>query len=299
MNAELFLHIKEEYTEMLVDILSPYIYEGLNQLYKTSVDLAEKANDEKKDLLIFQKYLQSVDSWSQKVVEDETERIKRLSGTSAYLDDLVKSVVKSKILLLTYSNTISDVIGQAFFNTLSTPYFIHRCYIECAKDAHNNPYLFSHRTTTIDFKRNQMLIEKNIQCAIQRAINKILPITLITKEFLVNTVNIVPEPQKVELVGAPPVPAPAIPVFGGNALPQPTIPFGSKPLSEKKMDPTLEKQVMKIIKSDAQKSDHQKVNALMNLERMITSIEPSKIADLPIIFRLWLTLQVIITPILI
>ncbi|MCJ7637285.1 MAG: hypothetical protein MUO21_07330 [Nitrososphaeraceae archaeon] len=204
MNVTLFREIKNEYTEHLVDTLTPFIYEGLVSFYKEAVNISEDTKNRDKVLLIFQKLLQHIDGWTQHKIDEETNRIKQMSGTSEYLDDLVRSVIKSNIILLTYSNNVSNIVAQTFYNTLSTSNLVHRCYIECAKDAHNNPFLFYHDVEPMDLKRNQILIEKNIQNAIIRGIRKILPIGLILKEYLANTVNIIYEPPHVELIGEQP-----------------------------------------------------------------------------------------------
>ncbi|MEM0354121.1 MAG: hypothetical protein QXW79_00930 [Thermoplasmata archaeon] len=272
MNVHLFLEIKNEYTEHLVDTLTPYIYEGLNSIYKEAVRIAEETKTTDKTLLIFQKLLQSVSNWNQQRIEDETNRIKQLSNTSEYFDDLVKAVIKSNIILLSYSNTVSNVIAQTFYNSLTTPTFIHRCYTECAKDAHNNPYLFYHNIDPMDLKRNQIIVYKNIQQGIIRAIRKILPISMILKEYLVNSMNIIQEPPKIELVAST-QPEPTQATNISKEIPK----VEQKIISEKKpIDPKLEREVMKIIKSESVKTEQQKIRAIMNMDKIITSMESNK-----------------------
>lgn len=273
MNVPLFLEIKTEYTEHLVDTLTPYIYEGLNSIYHEADKIATQTNAKDKTLLCFQKLLESVNTWNQLRIEEETNRIKQMSNTADYLDKLVKAVIKSNIILLSYSNSISNLIGQTFYNTLTTQTFIHRCYTECAKDAHNNPYLFYADVNPMDIKRNQIIVKQNIREGIVRAIRKILPISMILEEYLVNSINIIQEPPKVELLGMPPNPAEqtgTLPKAAGE----------QKIASEKKVDPKLEKEVMKLIKSESAKSDKQKIQTLMGIEKIITSTEPNKLAEM-------------------
>lgn len=296
MNVALFLEIKQEYTEHLVDTLTPFIYEGLNSYYKQAVDIAEAEKSFNQTLLIFQKLLTAVDNWTQHKIEEETNRIKQMSGTSEYLDDLVRGVVKSNIILLTYSNNISNIVAQTFYNSLSTANLIHRCYIECAKDAHNNPYLFFHDVNPMDLKRNQIMIEKNIQTAIVRGIRKILPIGLMLKEYLSNSINIICEPPNVELVGHDPskpqdIMAPAIkpdqqvpilspkgtktpqkpvvqapiPVPVQTQVPQPQ----SKAISDKKTK--IEQDILKMVKTENEKSDKEKVKALIQMDKIVNA----------------------------
>jgi len=245
MNVSLFLEIKNEYTEHLIDTISPFIYEGMNSIYREAVRIAEETDSKDKILLIFQKLLQSVPQWNQIKIEEETNRIKTASNTSEYLDDLVKAVIKSNIILLSYSNSISNLIGQTFYNNFTTAVFIHRCYTECAKDVYNNPYLFFHDVGQMDFKRNQIIIQQNIQSGIGRAIRKILPISIILKEYLVNSVNICDQVKK----------------------------------NDTHVNEKLQKEVMNIIKTDANKSDKQKVKSIITIDKILNSIENKKPKD--------------------
>ena len=306
MNVALFLEIKNEYTDHLVDTLTPYIYEGLTSIYKEAVRLEEEINKKGKVLMIFQKLLQSIDNWSQQRIIEETQRIKQLSNTSDYLDDLIKAVIKSNIILLAYSNNVSNVIGQSFYNSLTTTTFIHRCYTECAKDSHNNPYLFFHDVAPMDYKRNQIIIQKNIQSGIIKSVRKILPISMILKEYLINSMNIIQEPTKIELIESKTfenVANPSNNMMGMNIqnTNNPNINVTASNISgqknqglnisgfnrsnpnlsdknnlENKIDSKLEKEVMNIIKSESIKTDKQKIKAIMNLDKMLTSIESNK-----------------------
>jgi hypothetical protein len=247
MNISLFLEIKNEYNEHLVDILTPYIYEGLTSIYNGAVRIGNETNKQKSTLIIFQKLLQGVDTWNQKQIIEETNRIKQASNTSEYFDDLVKAVIKSNIILLTYSNTVSSTIAQSFYNSFNVNTFIHRCYTECAKDAHNNPFLFYYDPDhPMEHKRNQLIVQQNIETGIKRAIRKILPISIILKEYLANSVNIINEPFN----------------------------------KETKNNDEIQKEVMKILKSENVKSEKQKIQDIMNIDKIISSIkQDNKISD--------------------
>lgn len=274
MNVSLFLEIKNEYTEHLVETLTPYIFEGLKSIYDSASRLANEQNYPDRTLIIFQKYLISVADWNQTRIEEETNRIKHNSNTIDYLDDLIKAVIKSNIILLAYTNSISNLIGQTFYNTLTTSSLIHRCYMECAKDAHNYPFLFydGDDLGPIDVKRNQALINTNIRNGITRAIRKILPLSLILKEYLINSVNIIQEAPKIELVGRPE------PIFGEIPEPfeNPKLTSEKKFQNENKIDPVIEKGVLSILKSENNKTEKQKIQAILNLDKIINNMEQSK-----------------------
>ena len=272
MNVAIFLEIKNEYTEHLVETLTPYIYEGLTSIYREAVKIADDTNNKDKTLLIFQKLLQSIDIWNQVRINEETNRIKQLSNTADYLDDLVKAVIKSNIILLTYSNNVSNIIGQSFYNTFATSSFIHRCYTECGKDSHNNPYLFFHDIDPMDYKRNQIIIQQHIQSGITRAVRKILPISMILKEYLINSINIIQEPPKIELLGTNgKVLEPTNPQLN-NAATQLALPN----ISDKKIDEKMEKAIVKAIKTENNKTDQQKVQTIMEIDKLMGNIKPTK-----------------------
>jgi hypothetical protein len=134
----------------------------------------------------------------------------------------------------------------------------------------------------MDSKRNQIIIQQNIKKGIIRAVRKILPISMILKEYLVNSINIIQEPAKVELIGKPEV----CNLFGEPGLPVPVVPVKEppgifqprsekRPVTEPKNNGTkLENEIMNIIKTDGVKTDKQKIQDLMNIDKIITSIEP-------------------------
>lgn len=261
------LEQKNELTEHLTETLTPYIYEGLMCIYKDARNIAQESKCQDKTLLIFQKLLQAINGWNQLRINEETQRIKQLSNTAEYFDDLVKAVIKANITLLTNTRNVSNVIARTFYDSFTSSTFVHRCYTECGKDAHNNPYLFYDEVDPLDRKRNEVLINQRIQEAIPRAIRKVMPINLILKEYLVNSMNILHEQPNVELVG---INNRIMDTLNGQQIqyyPQP------------KIDPKLEKDVMKIIKSEHILSDKQKVQNILNMDKLLTSMEPADIGE--------------------
>ncbi|CAH6420188.1 Hypothetical protein MVR_LOCUS59 [uncultured virus] len=285
MSVALFLEIRNEYTEHLVDVLTPYIYEGLTSIYKHANETADQLNQQDKVLMIFQKLLQTISDWNQARIEQETTRIKQLSNTFDYLDNLVKAVAKSNIILLTYSNTVSNVIAQNFYNTLTTSTLIHRCYTECGKYAHNFPYFFYHGFTELEYKRNQISVTKEIREGIIRATRKILPLSIILKEFLINSANIIYEPPKVELMGLGvtaegceiPEPMfgqmPPSSIFGIPPPPAPTVPgSGSGPQAQ--ANAVIEQKVRNMVLDEGARSEQDQIKNIMMIDQILSSSGP-------------------------
>ena len=175
---------KNEYTIQLINILSPHIYEGFESIYNESKKIIKKG-EEKKVLKAFQQFIKRIPSWNTNLIENETTRIKTASRCD-FLQNLLKAVIKANIILLSNSNSNSyskSVIEKKFLD-IPLSKFIHRCYVECARQFYNSPYLFYHDIRPIERKRNQRDCYDIIKTGIKEAIRKILPVQHILDKYL-------------------------------------------------------------------------------------------------------------------
>lgn len=190
------VEIKNEYTTFITNIIAPSIYEGLKSLYTVSLTTHKKLEEqhlknprsEKSPgvLKIFQTCLKDIPSLNNHKISQEAERIRVNCKCSEWFDDLIKAVVKSNIVLLTYSKNECDIVKQKHHEKIDTNEFIHKCYIESARIVYNNPELFWHEFPTLEIKRNQRDVCELIKIAIREAIRKMLPMRLILQEYLNN-----------------------------------------------------------------------------------------------------------------
>ena len=170
---------KAEYTSQLINIISPFIYDGIQSLY----DEALKVSKENEELKIFQNFLKKIPTWNHLILDSETTRILKDSDCTDLLPQLLNAVIKSNIMVLT--NTPPEKK-----HTIKLPKdidfkkFIHYSYIETAKTIYNNPYLFYHKYSLYDIKKNQRDANENIKFAINEAIRKLLPLQYILNEYL-------------------------------------------------------------------------------------------------------------------
>jgi hypothetical protein len=183
------VEIKKEYTITLVNIITPSIYQGIESIFKES----EKLGTKDETLKIFQGLLRRVPKWNLDMIDTEANRILSNSRCSEWLYDLVKAVIKSNITLLTNScfrkkKRNTPLIDPSLYENISFSDFIHKVYIECAREIWNNPYLFSSDYNPIDIKRNQRDALYLIKDAIKEAIRKMLPVRHILKEYLGNNI---------------------------------------------------------------------------------------------------------------
>lgn len=173
---------KNEYTTHLINILTPLIFEGLQSIYKDSVKVAE-SNDV---LKIFQSFLKRIPKWNQAMIDEETNRIINSTHSYGWLNDLIKATLKANIVVLMYNPTAKNQtkVNPSFYQDIRTSDFIHRIYIECARELWNNPYLMYHNYPPIEIKRNQRDCMNIIKECIKEAIRKLLPVKHILQIYL-------------------------------------------------------------------------------------------------------------------
>jgi hypothetical protein len=184
------VEIKKEYTSFLLDILAPLLYEGLMSIYTNCIDQHNKLMIKNKNsknaspgvLKIFQLQLKDIPALNNHKIETETNRIREGSKCSSWFDNLIRAVIKSNIILLTFNNP--NFMEEDYHDRVDTNSFIHKCYIECAKCFYMNPYLFWHDYQNAQIKKNQVIILKTIKKSVKNAIRKSIPIKDILNEFI-------------------------------------------------------------------------------------------------------------------
>lgn len=176
---------KNEYTIQLINLLTPHFYEGFDSIYDEAKNIIRKG-EEKKLLKTFQQFIKRIPSWNQHLIDTETNRI-RTSCKCDFLENLLKAVIKANIILL--SNSKKNMNIQKKYIDIPMNKFIHKCYIECARQFYSSPYLFYHEIKSIDKKRNQRDSYDLIKSSIKEAIRKILPVQDILNTYLGENIN--------------------------------------------------------------------------------------------------------------
>lgn len=182
--SNFLVETKNEYTTHLSNILTPLILEGLQSIYKEAVVIAEGKENEL--LKIFQSCLKRIPKWNTSMIEKETNRIINSSHSYDWLNDLIKATLKSNLIVLMYNPTlrVQSKINPSFYQNIKTIDFIHRVYIECARELWNNPYLLYHHFPPIEIKRNQRDCMNIIKDCIKEALRKLLPVKHILEFYL-------------------------------------------------------------------------------------------------------------------
>jgi hypothetical protein len=174
------LEVKQEYTKQLSNLLVPVIYEGLISIYTE----AKKTNKDS-PMKMFQILLARIPNWNQNIINGEYQRIVQKTQCD-WINDLITAV------FISHAKILSSIKTKKKSKTLNLKipngdYFIHKAYIECARQFWKNPYLFYDDVTmvnTIDYQRNMREVELIIEQAIQESVRKLLPVKNILQQYI-------------------------------------------------------------------------------------------------------------------
>ena len=180
-NVPIFAQAKLEYTKQLVDVLYMNMYDGIRSIYDDSKQLyARKATTS--IIYVFRSLLEKVPKWNTEIIDSETERIMKASKCD-WLDDLLTAVFIShtRILMSIGPNQNYNKINVTIPKTTT---FIHKTYINIAREVWKNPYLFNDHVPGHEYQRNMKQLEDMIKLTIEDTIRRQLPIKEILREHL-------------------------------------------------------------------------------------------------------------------
>ena len=189
MNVPIFSQAKLEYTKQLVDLLYMNMYDGIRSIYDDAKLLYLKKR--LPITSVFRTLLEQVPKWNSNIIETETERIEKASKCD-WLDDLLTAVFIShtRILMSIGSNHNFNKINVTIPKTTT---FVHKSYINIAREVWKNPYLFDDQVPGHEYQRNMKQLEDTIKLTIEDTIRRQLPIKEILREHLES--NNEPKPQ--------------------------------------------------------------------------------------------------------
>ena len=184
-NISLLVDAKTEYTNQLVSLLTKPLYEGFKSLFDDAVEVCNNNNQEGAELKTFQNLLGRIPQWNQEIIDNECERIK-VSSKCEWLEDLISAVFVSHTRVLTNMNSKNKI-------NLSVPKlskFIHKVYINIARQFWKNPFLFSSDgISQFEYQKNIRECEIIISDSVHESIRILLPVKNILKEYLGGTNN--------------------------------------------------------------------------------------------------------------
>jgi hypothetical protein len=186
LNIPIFAQAKIEYTKQLVDILYPHIYDGVKSIYdEAKVIYSTKTSTP--ILMLFRELLEKVPIWNSEIIESECSRIIHNSSCD-WFDDLITAVFIShtKILTSIGPNRSFHKINVTIPKTTT---FVHKSYVNIARELWKNPYLFSEHVPGHEYQRNSKEVENIIMACIETTIRNLLPVKEILREHLDNQEN--------------------------------------------------------------------------------------------------------------
>ena len=183
-NVAVLADAKKEYTNYIIDVFRPGIFQGIQSLYEDSKDSCDQDNTPKDILKEFQNSLTRIPKWSQDLINKEFKRIQNSSQWDC-IDDLVTAVfvTHTKILSIIHGGKKGKRID---LKVPSATHFMHLCYVECARKFWETPYLFCDAGTKYEYRNNMREAENIISTSIERTIRNKLPVRYILKEYLGN-----------------------------------------------------------------------------------------------------------------
>ncbi len=179
-NVIVLVEAKKDFTKRLIDMLRPHMHEGFKSLYDSSIKLCRENNNLSDSLFVFQKKMAQIPNWSQEIVSQEYERIQDVTKCD-WLDKLITTTLVAHAKVLTIMNDKRNKSNKEVTVKIPKPeYFLHKCYIQAAREFWKYPYLFSDKVNPVDYQRNM----RDAENIIAESINETIRVQLPFKHFL-------------------------------------------------------------------------------------------------------------------
>jgi hypothetical protein len=182
-NVNVLAEAKEEYQKQLVNILYPEILVGIKSIYDVAYKYCNEISD-KNILKKFQQFLSNVPKWNQDKIDGEYNRISNTTECD-FIEDLITAVFVSHTKILS-SIKLKKNSKPIPLNVPIGSYFIHKCYIESARNFWKKAWLLDNNLSAIEIQRNQNDSELLIKESIVETVRKLLPVKYILKQYLGN-----------------------------------------------------------------------------------------------------------------
>ena len=178
---------RNEWCARLVNILAPMMAEGFRSIFDEAWKLCEQNNETGKYLMTFQNFLSRVPKWNATIIEQETRRIVDRSGCG-YLADLVTCVHIIQLKSLTCMR-VGSKQKKVDIDIPQLNDFIHKVYVHCARKLYTNVYLFERGIPPLTIQKNMRETEIIIKECILDSIRESIPLELILKTYMDETIE--------------------------------------------------------------------------------------------------------------
>lgn len=178
---------RNEWCSRLVSIFCPLIIEGVRSIFNESWKLCVDNEEANKYLMTFQNLLSRVPKWNNLIIEEERKRIIERSGCN-YLEDLITCVHIIQLKVLTCIR-VGNKQKKIDISIPKLDHFIHKVYINVARKAYTNVYLFETHITPLQMQKNNRELETIVQECILNAIRESIPTEAIIRAYMDETVE--------------------------------------------------------------------------------------------------------------
>jgi len=195
---------KNEWGARLLTILTPHIIEGFRSILEESVKLCRDNDEMDKYLMTFQNFISRIPKWSNEIVTTETNRIIEKSGCQ-YLEDLITCVHVIQLKILT-AVRVGQKAKKVDMNIMNVQDFIHKVYINTARQVYKNVYLFDINIPPLQKQKNNRELEIIVQECILNTVRDSIPVQTILRCYLDETTeeDIIEEVKEEDITPVPP-----------------------------------------------------------------------------------------------
>jgi hypothetical protein len=184
-NLSTLTEARNEYIAIFIAKLTPPVLQGIYSVFNDAVELCDKNDEHEKYLMTFQNFLARVSKWNQELVNQETERILKVSNCN-YLEDLLTCVHVTQLKMLT-SIRVGQKQKKIEISIPKLSEFIHKVYIVAARRLYKNVFLFEANTSPLQRQKNMRECELIVKESILNVIRDNMPIESIIRAYLDET----------------------------------------------------------------------------------------------------------------
>jgi len=184
-NVNSLTQSKNEWSSRLVNILAPFMIEGLKSIFDESFKLCKANGETNKYLMTFQNFISRIPKWNANIIEAERVRIVEKSGCS-YLEDLITCVYIIQLKLLT-AIRVGQKQKKIDITIPKIDDFIHKVYITIARKIYKYVYLFEIDIPPLQIQKNNRELELIIHESILNTIRESIPIESILRAYMDET----------------------------------------------------------------------------------------------------------------
>ena len=182
LNISSLSEAKGEYSVRLVNILTPYILEGVKSIFDSAKKLCVQNDEYDKYLMTFQNLLARIVNWNDTLVNEECNRIVNKSQCN-YIPELISSVHITQVKILT-SVKLGNACKKISIEVPTINKFVHSVYIKVARKIYSNVYLFEENILPLTYQKYMRECELMIQQSILDVIRDGLPVESILRSYL-------------------------------------------------------------------------------------------------------------------